>query len=114
MAKLSLFILYLRLFGQSKRTKIFTWIGIVICTLYYTVATIYLMTVCSPWHGETRVVAWASSRCARSENLLYVTSAFNVISDFYLVVIPIPVVMHLHMSTEKKIRVCSIFMLGFL
>lgn len=44
----------------------------------------------------------------------YVTSAFNVVSDFYLVVIPIPVVIHLDMSMEKKIRVCSIFMLGIL
>ncbi|KAF7512410.1 hypothetical protein GJ744_001345 [Endocarpon pusillum] len=44
----------------------------------------------------------------------YVTTAFNVLSDFYLVILPIPVVLSLHMSAQKKIRVISIFMLGFL
>lgn len=114
MAKLSLFILYLRLFAMSRNTKILSWIGIVVCSIFYTFGLIFPLATCSPWPGESRIVAFASDRCAMEKQYGYVTTAFNVFSDFYLVVIPIPVVRSLNMSRDKKIRVCSIFALGIL
>jgi hypothetical protein len=114
MAKLSLFILYLRLFGQSNGTRILAWTGIVACTIFYTFGMIFPLATCGPRSGESRLVAFASDRCAMEKTYGYVTTAFNVFSDFYLVLIPIPVVKNLNMSTDKKLRVCSVFMLGFL
>jgi hypothetical protein len=55
-----------------------------------------------------------SKKCAPSMVTNYMTSAVSVTSDIYLVVIPIPVVMSLHIPMEKKIRICSLFMLGVL
>lgn len=114
MAKLSLFILYLRLFGASRSTKILAWVGIVCCSIFYTFGMIFPLATCGPRRGETRLVAFLSERCEMEKTYGYVTTAFNVISDFYLVIIPIPVVVGLNMSAEKKLRVCSVFMLGFL
>lgn len=75
---------------------------------------IFPLVSCGPWPGETRLVGLASTRCVRVITFGYVTTAFNILSDLYLVIIPIPVVIHLNMSKAKKIRVCSMFMLGIL
>lgn len=114
MAKLSLFILYLRLFDQDKRTRILTWIGIVSCTAYYIFELVFTLVLCSPWPGENHTAPYVSGRCTLARVYGNGITLLNVISDIYLVVIPIPVVRHLQMSREKKIRVCSVFMLGIL
>ncbi|ERF69952.1 hypothetical protein EPUS_05496 [Endocarpon pusillum Z07020] len=114
MAKLSILILYLRLFERNKGTKILTWIGILACSIFYTFGMLFALISCSPWPGETRLVGLASERCVRVIIYGYVTTAFNVLSDFYLVIIPIPAIIKLNMTTEKKIRVSAIFMLGIL
>lgn len=114
MAKLSILILYLRLFERSKGTKILTWIGIVACSIFYTFGMLFAGISCSPWPGESRLVGLGSERCARVIIYGYITTAFNILSDIYLVIIPIPAVKKLNMSKQKKIRVCAIFMLGIL
>lgn len=43
MAKLSLFILYLHLFGSNKRTRILAWIGIVSCIIVYTFVPVFIL-----------------------------------------------------------------------
>ena len=113
-AKLSLFILYLRLFSLSRSTRVMSWIGIVACLIFYLFGGIFSLVICSPWHNETRFEALASKRCAMVFRYGYATIAFNAISDFYIMFIPIPVVRKLNMSTTKKIQVLSIFSLGFL
>jgi hypothetical protein len=114
MAKLSLFILYLRLFERSRLTKILSWAGIVVCSIFYTFGMIFPLVSCGPWPGETRLVGMASERCLRVITFGYIVTAFNILSDIYLVAIPIPVVIHLNMSRARKFRVCFIFMLGIL
>lgn len=69
---------------------------------------------CSPWKGETRLEALGSSRCAQEKSLGYVTTVFNVISDFYLLLLPISIIRKLQIRTRKKIQVISLFMFGFL
>lgn len=114
MAKLSLFILYMRLFEQDKRTRILTWVGIVSCTMYYIFELVFALVLCSPWPGENHIAPYLSGRCTLMRVYGNGISLLNVVSDIYLVFIPIPVVRRLHMSRGKKIRVCSVFMLGIL
>jgi hypothetical protein len=114
MAKLSLFILYLRLFAVSKSTKILAWIGIVTCSSFHTFGMVFPLATCSPRSGESHLVAFVSERCAIGKTHGYVTAVVNVLSDFYLVIIPIPVVKDLNLSKGKRIRICSVFMLGIL
>jgi hypothetical protein len=114
MANLLLFILYLRLFGQSNSTRMLVWVGILSCTIFYTLIFVFVLATCSPRQGETPIVADASERCAKLSSQWHSLAAFNLLSDVYLVIIPIPVVMKLQMSTDKKIRVCSVFMTGIL
>jgi hypothetical protein len=75
---------------------------------------VFVLSMCSPRQEETFIIADASERCLMLSSQWYSLAAFNVLSDVYLVIIPIPVVMKLQLSTEKKIRVCAIFMTGIL
>ena len=114
MAKLSLLLLYLRLFSGHRKTRYLVWVGMVCCCLMYTVASIFQVVLCSPWPGETRTQGLASSRCARTKVSSIMTTAFNAMFDFHLPVIPISVVWHLQTPRKKRIAVCSVFMFGFL
>ena len=114
MAKLSLFLLYLRLFSVNQKPRILIYLGIVTTSLFYFASMLVPIIVCSPWKGESRLMALASARCAQDKQLGYVTTVFNVLSDFYLLIIPIIIVSKLQMPTQRKIGVISLFMLGFL
>ena len=46
--------------------------------------------------------------------MAYIQGIFNVVSDFYLLILPIPVVWQLQMPSKRKIGVCAIFMTGIL
>lgn len=69
---------------------------------------------CSPWKGETRLEALASPRCAQEKSVGCVNTVFNVISNLYLLFLPVNIVRELQMPTGNKIGVMSLFMFGLL
>lgn len=110
--KLSLFLLYLRLFFVNRTTRYLVYVGIISTGLFYTIAMIFPIIACSPYRGESRLDALNSKRCSKNKVLSYVVTVFNVISDLYLLSIPIPVVWRLQMATRTKIGVSAVFTLG--
>lgn len=75
---------------------------------------LFPIIACSPYGGESRFDALSSKQCGNQKVLNYIISVFNVISDLYLLSIPIPVVWRLQMATRTKIGVSAVFMVGFL
>ena len=114
MIKLSIFLLYLRIFALDRRIRGFIYLGIALTGVFYTFATLFPIIVCSPRKGETRLVSQWSARCAQENTLGYVMTAFNVISDHYILIIPMPVVWKLHLPTRKKVEVSAVFLIGVL
>ena len=53
-------------------------------------------------------------RCARTRTLGQIQGAVNVVSDFYLLVIPIHAVWTLQMPRRKRLGVIGIFMVGLM
>ena len=82
--------------------------------LFYTAFLLVGAISCTPRSGETWIVAVVSKRCGRNLTLGYVIAAFNVLSDFYLLAIPVPVVWKLQLPLRRKVGVSAIFMTGFL
>ena len=113
-AKLSLFLLYLRLFLPNQWTRILIYFGILATLLLYTATTVAFGVLCIPRPGESWVESGFSPRCRSSFVLTYIQGIFNVVSDLYLLILPIPVVWQLQMPSKKKIGVCAIFMTGIL
>lgn len=114
MVKLSLFLLYLRIFPLSHRVRGFVYFGIASTGVFYTFATLFPIIICSPRRGETRFVSQFSARCARDNTLGYIMTVFNVVSDHYVLAIPMPVVWKLQMPTRKKIEISAVFLIGIL
>lgn len=116
--KLSLFLLYLRLFKPNKVTRRLIYLGILICGIFYSASIVSNCVLCIPRPGEgSDTFAWfmRGRKCsAPSQHLAVVQAVFSTLSDLYLVIIPIRSVFQLHLPTQKKLGVSAIFMVGIM
>lgn len=116
--KLSLFLLYLRLFKLNRITTWLIYAGILVCGLFYSASIIFNSVNCMPRPGEPDdSMTWLlrARKCDMpSRQLAVVQGAFGTVSDIYLLVIPIHSVFQLHLPTARKVGVNSIFMIGIM
>lgn len=98
--KLSLFQMYLRIFSPDLRTRYLIYFGITLMVLFYTACLLTETISCTPRSGETWLDVARSKRCGKDLTLGYLMAAFNVLSDFYLLAIPIPVIWKLHLPLQ--------------
>lgn len=116
--KLSLFLLYLRLFNPDKITRWLVYGGITVCGLFYS-ANVVITTVISmpsPGHPDTSN-DWISRGLQQRiplYNLAIARGVFGTFSDIYLLVIPIRSIFQLQLSIQRKLGVSSIFLIGIL
>ncbi|KAL8767081.1 MAG: hypothetical protein Q9209_006308 [Squamulea sp. 1 TL-2023] len=114
LVKLALFLLYLHLFGRLRWLKLLVWGGIVFTGLFYIPAIFIAFILCGPSKGETWLDRSMTSKCRHgAQDYGVAHGTINVLSDFYLLIIPIPAVLSLKMPMNKKIGVIAIFMTGF-
>ncbi|KAI4594922.1 hypothetical protein KJ359_007445 [Pestalotiopsis sp. 9143b] len=114
--KLSLLLLYFRLFRPAPGIRIPIWLGIIVITAFYTACNVLTFVFCIPRSDD---VGWGSikynERCGTQ--YLKVTTAqgvFSAATDFYVLFIPINTVMGLKLSLKKRAGVASVFMGGLL
>lgn len=116
--KLSLFLLYLRLFKPNKVTRWLIYGGIVACGTFYSSSLISNCALCIPKPGQPNDAASWSLRAEQcslpSQHLAIAQGVFGTISDIYLLVIPIHSIFQLKLPTERKIGVSAIFMIGIM
>ena len=116
--KLSLFILYLRLFKPNRLTRWLIIIGMAACVIFYTVTIILNAALCVPSpQGPNDTQAWIlqSESCGWPEQLISVAQgAFGTFSDIYLLVIPLQMVMRLHLPTRRKLAISAVFLTGIM
>ena len=112
-AKLSLFMLYYRLF----KIKVFIRYAIIFGIAFGLVIYFGNMTVngvlCAPRVGQP----WSLTvliKCHRSTVFGFVLGVANLALDIFLLILPIPVILPMQLSVEKKIGVLAIFMVGSL
>ncbi|KAL3476535.1 hypothetical protein BJX99DRAFT_270360 [Aspergillus californicus] len=96
--KLTLLLLYLRLFEQNRPVKLGIWAGIIVCSLYYTI-TMFLYIFLDP---------------VDQIDLIYASAIVGVITDVYIICLPLCAVAQLHLNRTKKWRVAAVFMTGLL
>jgi hypothetical protein len=107
--KLSILLLYFRLFSPTKTIRIWIYVGIITTLLNHVVGTILAITLCLPSD------ALGYSKCAGRLNPLDVAiSVINILSDFYILILPLFVISRLHMQRSKKLGVGAVFFTGFL
>ncbi|KAA6414778.1 MAG: hypothetical protein FRX48_01528 [Lasallia pustulata] len=114
-AKLSLYLLYLRIFNPSVRTTYLVYIGITFTAVFHTASLLNNVISCTPRGGHTFLEAVANPKCTVSAITVgIVRAAINALIDFFMLYIPMPVVWTLQLPMRRKIGVCAIFMTGLL
>lgn len=79
----------------------------------YLVATIFAIAQCSP-----RKKIWNplmnTGHCIDTSAAYLSTAIFNVITDFAILILPMPILWKLQMPRKKKIQTTAVFATGFL
>lgn len=112
--KLSIFLLYLRVFAPTRRGKTFVAVHLLIWfNLAFYLANFFLKIFqCVP-----RAKIWdkhIEGHCININIPILVTAAINVVSDLLMLTVPIVCVWRLQMSVRKKVGVSAIFAAGIL
>ncbi|KAL8874152.1 MAG: hypothetical protein Q9174_000490 [Haloplaca sp. 1 TL-2023] len=106
--KLTLFILYYRLFNPSKTMRYLIYFGIGFNFLFYTIYLFIYALMCPNTSKR------AATCTGRVKDLGVATSAINVVSDFYILVIPLAAISGLQLKAKRKWGLMAIFFTGFL
>lgn len=115
LVKLSLFLLFLEIFRRLRWMRYCVYFGITLTGLFYLSVMTALAVLCGPREGQSQasyLSAMASPRCAHSKAVNLVGGIFNVVTDFYILILPLPAVWSLQLPTRKKIGVSAIFLTG--
>jgi hypothetical protein len=107
--KLSISLLYLRLFGVQRSFRYMVYAGIVFCAVFYTAyAGIQISTtvLCVDAASLSRPI------CAQIHVFVVTTGVVNVFTDLYLLGLPIRPVTQLKLKSRQKLGLLSIFMAG--
>ncbi len=128
--KVSLLLLYVRLFKVSRSTRCLAYGGLAVVTLFYTSWLAANLAFCVPRAGGSPGAAWAGDsfgrgrspsavvqlvRCSRDrEALLWTQAIFSVISDAYVLAVPLRPVWRLQMPQRRKVAVSALFLAGLL
>ena len=113
-AKMALFLLYYRLFGLKRWTKIAIYSEMSITSCFYLATFIVQLVLCVPRRHENWTSLMYLERCSRGNRLGNVHGVFGLVSDLYIFLLPFPILYRLQMSFKKKIGVTAAFLTGLM
>ena len=111
LVKLSLLLLYYRLFSRNKTMRYLIYFGIAFQALFYVASIGFYST------AEVLCVSSANAQAkfyTREWVFTIVSGVINVLTDFYVLILPIVMVWSLQLTSRQKIGIIAIFMTGFL
>ena len=114
LVKSSLLLQYYGLFSSTGWLRISLRIGLGFTVLFYLGSTITLIILQTPWPGGPLSGLAGSDRIEKCKAMFLPTGIIAVLIDWYILLLPIPVVVALRLSTSKKLGVLAIFMTGSL
>jgi hypothetical protein len=111
--KLTCLLFYRNIFHPTHKTLFFVNAGIAFVLVAYlslfTASVLQCHPIAYSWDKSIK-----GGHCHQPEGIAYSTSGVNAFSDIYTLIVPIPAVMGLPLSTPKKMRILSVFGLGIL
>ena len=114
-AKLSLLLLYYRLFALHQWMRYLIYLGVGLSFALCVASLGVFGYLCLPHRGEGWLQAALSARCHQQFFLIaYVRGPLNLLSDLYLLLLPLPAVWELHVPLQKKLGISGIFLTGSL
>lgn len=115
--KVAFLVFYLRLFSPVTHVRYMIWAGMAVVITFCVVFVVLDIVACAPWpseHGDWLAPSLLD-RCDRiAVDLITAAAYFSVITDFYILFIPLHQIPKLGLSRKRKIGVSLIFLTGFL
>ncbi|CAF9908703.1 MAG: hypothetical protein ALECFALPRED_004904 [Alectoria fallacina] len=111
-AKLAILLQYKRLFVAHKHNFVFYGVHVLIWTnlVFYIIETFLEIFACTPrekiWNPLT------PGHCIGIENNYIAVGAWNVLSDFSILILPMVAIWNLQMANTRKIGVAAVFATG--
>ena len=115
--KLSLFVLYLEVFGLLKWLRYSAYAGMVLTGIAYFVIMIRFIVLCEPTNGHSRsayLSVLTSPKCTSTHALILWQGILNVVSDLYLIALPFPALWSMQMPLRKKLGVAAVISTGLM
>ncbi|KAF2680901.1 hypothetical protein K458DRAFT_89307 [Lentithecium fluviatile CBS 122367] len=117
--KLTLFCLIFTAFRPVTWLRRLVFIGIFVTGAFYLYTAIDRGIACGPRGGVNRLAYLAGMRgthCSDPDGFVQVTNilqgSFNIFSDLYILLIPIPAIVKLDLPLQKRVAVLLIFLTG--
>ncbi|GAA90674.1 integral membrane protein [Aspergillus luchuensis IFO 4308] len=108
--KIALLSILIRIFSPY-RSKIYFIYGLLGCLcIYYIVAEVVKIRMCDPVPGYWTLDPKA--RCLNQRAALIADSVISVVTDFIILILPLPLTWSLQMSRSKKLRVIGMLSAG--
>ncbi|KAI2629909.1 hypothetical protein GGR54DRAFT_284512 [Hypoxylon sp. NC1633] len=110
--KFSLLVFYTRLtagLGRGYITRIYFGFGLLLAT--YTAGTLNLFLGCRPFHKNWQIYPNPGNECqpAISNGVVWVFGSLNVVTDLYLISIPLPMLWQSSLKPVKKFGLIILF-----
>ena len=113
LTKTSILLLYLRIFVQ--RWFRITTICVMAVVIAFTIASVTASILqCSPVEFAFNKKIPGGGKCINLTILWFFGAAFNILSDFVIIALPIPVIRSLQLPTRSKIALGGVLSLGLL
>lgn len=110
--KISVLLAYRRIF-RGKAFNIVSLCMIVICTLLALAFLITSALQCHVRNWSLKYVAWSHRRhCIQAATSWSGYAISDVITDLIILLIPLPLIWQLQLTTSKKVSVLMVFLLG--
>ncbi len=111
--KASLLLLYYRYFGISRPFRIVLYVSASVIVCWYLGVFIASLLQCVPmaafWDRSIK-----NAKCMSIAQFSSATGITNLLTDFIILCLPMPMVWTLHTNKTQKITLTGIFLLGFL
>ena len=114
--KMSLLLLYYRLFYPTRRFRIAIYISSFIVIAWWIAVVFADIFQCVPIQAfwDFRMKYTSDTKCLSTVTFSIGTGVSNLITDVMVLCLPIPMVWSLRTTRAQKISLTGIFMLGFL
>ncbi|KAL8736180.1 MAG: hypothetical protein Q9166_000335 [cf. Caloplaca sp. 2 TL-2023] len=112
--KVSLFLMYRQFFSAKVYVINLCRAGIIVTGLFYWSSTVAKIALCAPRGKETYIMAFATARCGRTKTLAIWNGVFNILSDLYLLTIPIYPSWTIQNTVRVRLGLLAIFSTGIL
>ncbi|KAI1633568.1 hypothetical protein F4809DRAFT_622741 [Biscogniauxia mediterranea] len=113
--KISVLVLYLQIFRILKWMRVISIAGIIVITAAHISTTITFAAMCAPRTGSGQLdflAAFVSDTCSRTRILIVIQGIINVVTDIFLLILPLPAIWTLQMPLKRKLAISSMFLVG--